>query len=98
MKKWILIAALSLVGCDEEKAGDMYTGRPTLTSDEVVALHNVCKSQPNYDTSWVETRTKGEAKGVICRYRDANYVRSVSTTFRIDAEDLKKKLEARKAE
>lgn len=92
MRKGILIVALSLVGCDEEKAGDMYAQRPTLTPVEVVALHDVCKSQPNYDSSWAETRTRGEAKGVICRYRDSNYTRGVSNFFRIDAEELRKKL------
>lgn len=97
MKKWILIATLAIVGCDEESAGDMYTNRASLTPDEVVALHDVCKSQPNYDASWVETRARGEAKGVICRYRDSNYARGVATTFRLDAADLKKKLEERKA-
>lgn len=89
MKKLILLAVLVLVGCDDEP--DRYSLKKTLAPAEVVALHNICKGQPNYDTSWVQRRD-GEAKGVTCRYRDADYSRS-NNTYTIDAEVLKIKIQ-----
>lgn len=93
MKKLILLAVILLVGCNPFDDGkpDHYEAKKSLMPSEVVALHKVCKSQPNYDTSWVVQRD-GEAKGVMCRYRDADYTRT-SNTYSIDAEILQIKIQ-----
>lgn len=89
MKKLLLLVALALVGCDDTP--DQYAMKRTLMPEEVVNLQNVCKSQPNYDTSWIKTRD-GEAKGVVCRYRDTEY-RVGRGTYTIDAEILQIKIQ-----
>lgn len=93
MKKLILLAALLLAGCNPFDDGlpDHYEAKKSLMPGEVVELHKVCKSQPNYDASWVVQRD-GEAKGVMCRYRDADYTRT-SNTYSIDAEILRIKIQ-----
>lgn len=91
MKKVILLAALLVTGCNPFDDGkpDRYSMKKSLFPTEVVALHKVCRSQPNYDMSWVISRD-GEAKGVMCRYRDADAV--VKNTYAIDAEILSIKI------
>lgn len=89
MKKLILLAVLALVGCDDEP--DQYAQKKSLTPVEVVVLHKVCKSQPNYDTSWAIVRD-GEAKGVLCRYRDSDYTLT-RNTYTIDADILRIKIQ-----
>lgn len=93
VKKLLLLGVLLLAGCNPFDDGqpDHYETKKTLMPSEVVELHKVCKSQPNYDTSWVISR-KGEAKGVMCRYRDADYTRT-SNTYCIDAEILRIKIQ-----
>lgn len=92
MKKFILLAVLVLTGCNPFDDGrpDHYKDKKSLLPTEVVALHKVCRSQPNYDTSWIINRGDG-AKGVMCRYRDSDAV--VKRTYTIDAEVLRIKIQ-----
>lgn len=92
MKKLILLAAILLVGCNPFDDGkpDHYEAKKSLMPTEVVALHKVCRSQPNYDRSWVISRN-GEAKGVMCRYRDSDAV--AKNTYAVDAEVLRIKIQ-----
>lgn len=92
VKKFILLVALLITGCNPFDDGkpDRYETKRLLLPTEVVALHKVCRSQPNYDMSWVINRN-GEAKGVICRYRDSDAV--MKNTYTVDAEVLRIKVQ-----
>ena len=91
MKRLILLLSFAVLGCNEEP--DKYDLAKSLTPTEVSKLHEVCKSQPNYDTSWVITRDH-EAKGVNCRYREVNAGRAGGqTTYNLDAGVLKIKIQ-----
>lgn len=92
MKKFILLSTLLLAGCNPfgDDAPDHYEQKKTLVPTEVVELHKVCRSQPNYDKSWVISRD-GAAKGVMCRYRDSDAV--VKETYVVDAEILRIKIQ-----
>jgi len=92
VKKLILLAALLVSGCDlfDDGKPDHYSMKKSLFPTEVVELHKVCRSQPNYDMSWVISRN-GEAKGVMCRYRDSDAV--VKNTYAVDAEVLRIKIQ-----
>lgn len=96
MKKAIALVAavLVLAGCKFGEEEDSYSKKQTLTPAQVNALHEICKSQPNYDTSWVVV-AKGEAKGVVCRYRDIGVSRigERGRQYTIDAEILRIKIQ-----
>lgn len=93
MKRFVLIVALLLVGCNPfgDDKPDPYESKKSLMPSEVIELHKVCKSQPNYDTSWVISRN-GEAKGVQCRFRDTDYTRG-REVYSMDAEILRIKIQ-----
>lgn len=70
MKKLILVLAFLLCGCfPEEKEKDNYSSRKSLLPEEVSELISVCKKQPGFHSPIIVTR-EGEAKGVICVYRN----------------------------
>ena len=91
----VALAVVALAGCrlgDAEE--DSYSKKQSLTPVQVNALHEVCKSQPNFDTSWVVTKDS-EAKGVICRYRDTGITRIAERgrQYTMDAEILRIKIQ-----
>lgn len=89
MKKLILLAVLALAGCD---APDRYDTLPMLLPEQVVELHKVCRTQPDFKSSRVIVRNS-EARAVICRYQDKQPDKiGGPATYEVDAKILQVKI------
>lgn len=96
MKKLLLIGIFLLVGCNKEDGKkDSYSSLPSLTPEQVVKLHKFCEKQPNYNNSYIVSRD-GQAKGVICKFKDSDKKMGVPDYYAWDADQLKQKLEKEK--
>ncbi|UZZ64218.1 hypothetical protein A54_254 [Septuagintavirus sv54] len=99
MKRLIVLCILLLIGCKEgeDEHTKRYKNLPSLMPTEVKELHEFCKKQHNYYNSYAVV-VDGEAKSVICKFKDSEREKGISSGYTWDAQSLRDKMKGVKNE